>query len=731
MSITASLLAGLVVLCATGRQDVMPVLPQVDGFDDRPPLTYVSHDLSDVCSVIWNYGRFGDMEWPAGLGSEYLWYASVWASAYGEVTPSAETGAYVSCMFWSSPFSQEFCPSEGFPMRKMVPGQVALEETTWAMDDWLEEVNEDPMGLQVFVSAYGWDTPGYHRFLVNEIVLAHHSQYGNPGVPLDAFCFSVFADCDIATADPAEEFFMDDLVFYDGHAIWCNDPEATFDYRFDNGMKASEADVYVYQQNPQGSCTDPLDDVFYYYSYPGTDGLVDADVDYDGVSDHFTVLFRTADGDTVYPIEPNTGLELFSDGRPADFWEHTVGDTTYAVVPRNTSYMWDGDDPQTSDDDTGQLIIVPPCNGFIGWRLLDFWVKRADGTVERPIDVYGYPVPLSHTWWNWANQPESDASKYLFQWGDNQEGSGRQSGPAYLADWIGDPCAPEAFAPPNPGPFPVVQDDPLSMGFPAFDYSFLLTVGPVDLKDGDSLHIVGGWVIGRGLEDMRIQADNLLDAYCRGGGWGVPEVPPVPTFFYEATDGAVELVWSDDAELYQPFGGYRLYRSVFDVSQWELIAEFEEDTHEYTDTDVTRGFPYFYVLCSYDAETLIESQKTNYKQELDGTPLPVVPGWAPPGQDWTQTVDVVPNPYRGSADWEVAHLDRLAFVNLPTVCDVHIYTLAGDHIITLEHRDYGGDSGEQYWDLRNDSGRGIASGLYVYCIQTCDEHAVGTFAVIR
>ncbi|MBN1433549.1 hypothetical protein JW921_02245, partial [Candidatus Fermentibacterales bacterium] len=340
------------------------------------------------------------------------------------------------------------------------------------------------------------------------------------------------------------------------------------------------------------------------------------------------------------------------------------------------------------------------------------------------------PIPLAHSWWNWDNRPNTDAQKYQVAWGVNQEGSGRRSGPAYLADWIGDPSAPEAFAPPNPGPFPIVQENPIALDFPPFDYSFLLTLGPLDLADWDSLHVVGGWVIGRGLVDLRVQADNLLDAYHRDGGWGVPDVPPVPAFFYEAGDGCVELIWSDDAEVYQPFGGYRLYRSTFDTSGWELVSELDESAHSYTDSDVTRGFPYFYVLCSYDAETLIESQKTNYKQELDGAPIPVVPGWSP-RVDWTSAVSVVPNPYRGSADWEVAHLDKLAFTNLPAVCDIHVYTLAGDHVVTLEHRSLGGDSGVEYWDLRNSLGRGIASGLYVYCVQTSARHVLGRFAVIR
>ena len=705
-----------------------------DEADGRPHVATSLHNLSNLWTVFSNVGLHGalydlSMEWPGGEGSRYLWYGSIWASAFGPVVPDGVSGPYVSSALFPLWSYLEYWPSEGFPMIKSTPGATAHEETIWGEDDWFTN-NDSPMGVRTLQHALSWSTPGFDQFTANEITVTHLSDFGNPGVPLDAFCFSIIGDCDIASADPSNTFFMDDMVFYDGHAIWCNDPDATFDYEFDSGLKASQADIFVYQRNPDASWSDPEDDIYYHYNYSGTDGIVDADVNSDGVSDHFTVLFKTVDGDTIYTIEPNTGLELFADGRPPEFWHHTVGDTTYAVVPRNMSYMWDGNDPSSSTDDSGEPTVSPPCNGFAGWRLLDFWIKKADGTIERPIDVFGCPVPLSHAWWNTEGSPFNDEASYNYIWGENQDFSGRQSGPAYLAGWMGDPSAPNSFLPANPGPFPIVHDNPLAMGYQPYDYMFLLSLGPVDLADGDSLHIVGGWVIGAGLDGLRRQADNMLDAYYRNGGWGVPDVPPVPSFFYETSNGVVDCSWSDEAEIYEPFGGYHLYRSVFNTTDWELIGELESGTYEFTDSTVTSGFPYFYSLCVYDAETLVQSRKNNYKKTLDGTPIPVVPGWAA-DLDWTENVRVVPNPYRGSAEWELPYANKIAFVNLPPMCDIQIYTLSGDHVETLEHRSYGGDEGEEYWDLTNSDGRLVCTGLYVYCVQTSDDHVISKFAVIR
>jgi len=726
LQILAVLLSSILNFPGIGPDGIsLPV--NSNGNGDRPFLEGSYHNLSDLWASFYNFGMYGWMMWPGETNSRYLFWASLVVSAYGEVTPSGTPGKYVSTSSYFN-YVFEFYPTEGYPMEKTVPSEISDECSTWGEDDWIE-YNENPMGVRTWQRAYTWNTPGYNQFAVNDIVVTHLSDFGNPGVPLDAFCFSIMGECDIASADPYKYYYDDDMVFYDGHAIWCNDPNATFDYVFDDGLKASQADVFIYQKNLDASWSDPDDDIYYYYNYPGTDGIVDADVNSDGVSDHFTVLFKTVDGDTVYTVEPNTGLELFADGRPPEFWHHTVGDTTYAVVPRNLSYMWDGNNIRSSTDDTGEPSVTPACNGFIGWRLLDFWIKKADGTVERPIDVFGYPVPLSHSWWSREGDPDYDYRYYNYQWGDNQYFSGRQSAPAYLSSWIGDPAAPKAYLPVNPGPFPIVQNNPVAMGFPPSNYEFLITMGPVNLADGDTLHVVGGWVIGRGLDGLRRQADNLLDAYCRGGGWGVPDVPPEPVFYYDTSSGNVDLVWSDEAEAYDPFGGYHLYRSVFNTDDWELIGEFDDGTYQYTDTTVASGFPYFYSLCVFDAETEIESRRNNYKKELDGTSVPVVPGWTA-DQNWTQNVRVVPNPYRGSAAWESPYANKIAFVNLPPMCDIQIYTLSGDHVKTLEHRSYGGDVGEEYWDITNSDGRLICTGLYVYCVQTADDSVISKFAVI-
>jgi hypothetical protein len=735
----------LVFAAAGSARDLRQVPPPEGGTDARPPLVWVLHNLGNLWSAFLNLGMYGDpwanypaMEWPGGQANSYLFGGDFWSCVRGPVTAWGDSVDYwASCSDYGN---WELYPSEGFPVEKLVPGPTALEESHYGYDDWWPAYNADPYGMLVYEENYSWGTPGYNEFLVTSHIITHQSEFGNPGVPLDGFVASVRGDCDVATGD-VTECHLDDMVYYDGHAIWCNDPDATFEYVFDNGTPASEADWFVYQQNGDASYADPEDNIWYYYNYGppdyAPDGLIDADVDGNGVSDHFTILARLplAGGvptDTIFPIEPNTGMVLFSAGMPANYWEHTVNDTTYWVVPRNMSYIWDSDSPASSLDDSGEPDNVPICNGFIGWRLLDYWIKKADGTIERPADVYGVPIPLSHTWWNWESDPGTDVEKYNMMWGNNPDQSGWTSGPAYLADWVGNPNTPLAFAPENPGPWPIVDEIPTAQLYPVFDYRFLLTAAPVTLADGDSLHFVGAWLVSRGLDGLRQSADVLLDAYYRDGGWGVPQLPPSPILFYEAQDGNVHLEWGANAEVYSPFGGYRVYRATFNPTGWELLADITgTGTYSYDDATVTNGFPYYYVVCAYDAETDVESTRSNYKQTIEGSPVSVVPSWDAATGDWTTQVAVVPNPYRGSAAWEQTYFDQIAFINLPAMCNIYVYTLGGDLVTTIEHRGWVGDEGTEYWDLISRNEQEIASGLYFYRVETEEDFVIGKFAVIK
>lgn len=523
------LVLALILIAATGLGGSMELSSgNVRSSDARPELEWAFHSLASLTSALQNDGCWADpdgvhesMAWPAGTGSSHLWTGNIWTCCYGEITSAFpdSAGKWASCADFND---WEFWPSEGYPMTYQTPGAAATEESWYAADDWYENstFQEQPYGIMVNVKNLSWDLPGYDGIMATEMVFTHHSEYGNPGVSLDGFVPALRGDCDIATADSVD-CGIDDLVYFDGHSIWATGTH-DFEYEKNDGTAASTQDEYVYQQNPD-SPLDPSDpdNIYYHYNYLGSDGIPDNDVDQNGVSDHFTILAKVVGSDTLFISDPDTGIELFSAGMPACFFDHTVGDTTYLVVPRNLSYMWDGDSPSSVEDDSGEQDLSDPCTGFLGWRLLDMYVIKADETVERPSDVWGCTIPLGHTWWNWESDPQTDSEKYDMMWGIHPDASvPARSGPAYMADWYGNPNAPDAVEFVNPGPFPVVIDNPIAEGYPSFDYRFLISAGICTLDDGDELHIVGGWVIGRGLDGLRRNADLMLDAYYREGVWG-------------------------------------------------------------------------------------------------------------------------------------------------------------------------------------------------------------------
>jgi hypothetical protein len=490
----------------------------------RPDPEWETLDAGSLWTGLANLGWFGDpwtnhpcMEWPGGQDSDYLWLASIWGCCFGQVTPSPAESSWVSGSYYGGPF--ELYPSDECPIWFEEPGAFSDQTVGYTVDDWYLMENPTPMGLKIQVETYAWEDPGYENVIGCHMVITHHSDEGNPGVPLEGLVIGIRGDCDVASADTTDPN-LDDLVFYDGHAIWCNDPQASFEYEFDDGTPASEADWFTWQQNPEGG------DIYYHYNYPDAvgfpdpDGLVDADIDGNGVSDHFTLLAKVCGGDTTYVTDPESGVTLFEGALPGEHWSHVVGDTTYLVLPRSTSYMWDSDHAGSAEDDSGEPLLDPMCTGFLGWRLMDCWITDGNGFSQGPVDVHGVPIPLSHSWWNWESNPETDPERYQYAWGENPDLSGRHSGPAYLSDWVGNPNAPQAFEPENPGPFPVVHQIPSVLGYPTFDYRFLMGVGPVTLDDDDTLHIVGGWAIGEGLDGLRTSADLLLDAYWRQEMWG-------------------------------------------------------------------------------------------------------------------------------------------------------------------------------------------------------------------
>ncbi len=94
-----------------------------------------------------------------------------------------------------------------------------------------------------------------------------------------------------------------------------------------------------------------------------------------------------------------------------------------------------------------------------------------------------------------------------------------------------------------------------------------------------------------------------------------------------------------------------------------------------------------------------------------------------------QAVAVVPNPFRGRESWDLPGGNEVHFTNLPPKARIRIYTVAGDLVRDLSHDESVRDF--ERWDLKNANGRDVASGIYMYRVESGVFFAQGRFIVIR
>ena len=101
-------------------------------------------------------------------------------------------------------------------------------------------------------------------------------------------------------------------------------------------------------------------------------------------------------------------------------------------------------------------------------------------------------------------------------------------------------------------------------------------------------------------------------------------------------------------------------------------------------------------------------------------------------------IKVVPNPYVGSAKWELKNPYNtgrgprsLHFTHLPAQCTIRIFTINGELVNTLNH-DSNLNNGTYEWDMLTKDRLAISYGVYVFHVEAPGiGDKVGKFAVIK
>jgi len=227
------------------------------------------------------------------------------------------------------------------------------------------------------------------------------------------------------------------------------------------------------------------------------------------------------------------------------------------------------------------------------------------------------------------------------------------------------------------------------------------------------------------------------------------------------------------------FGGYKIWRSPsldpadavllrsynFDDSTWTFVGE----TRQFSDPDSIiprrhpvdpnqdtpdepaviagphNGMPYYYSVTRFNRrylngaifDELVNSVEDGFYRDAGAvTPAPIVAqAHARTSTPLLDQVYVIPNPYEeGKVQWESASGVHLEFRNLPGEAKISIFTVSGDLVRTIQHgKDrYGEHRASESWDLRNSSGRQVASGVYVYQVETPSGEVVqGYLTLVR
>lgn len=247
-------------------------------------------------------------------------------------------------------------------------------------------------------------------------------------------------------------------------------------------------------------------------------------------------------------------------------------------------------------------------------------------------------------------------------------------------------------------------------------------IPPYILPDGstttDRDEYKDAWVY-TGKDSLFQTFNRAIDNYSSGFNIALP--PPPPDGF-EIVSGAdhISLSWSDNAETWPNFVGYRLFRAsnrpdtsytlIFECDTANLVNSFDDNTAE-------TGVHYYYYVQSYD----------------DGSSNTIDPG-VPLASSQFYTMTGAPaylgaNAIDGSVNGQLANSYRLEqnypnpfnpvthisyYLPKTSIVDLSIYNMLGQRIRTLVHQVQNAGSYTVQWDGKNEFGTPVASGVYLY-----------------
>ncbi len=182
--------------------------------------------------------------------------------------------------------------------------------------------------------------------------------------------------------------------------------------------------------------------------------------------------------------------------------------------------------------------------------------------------------------------------------------------------------------------------------------------------------------------------------------------------------------------------------------------------YEWVDENVYPGFKYYYHVTCYDrgyfkgSSSFQHDKVDNYLCDEDPD-NPLDPenfvDCESVAKTLSMTVDsggdsdkemmnvyAVPNPYRTGSSAEISPAyhnyedNSIKFHNLPRQCEIRVYNVAGDMVWKHSHLSEDGSDGIASWDVRNERGNDVSSGVYIFrCESSSGGSVYGRIIIIR
>jgi hypothetical protein len=716
----------------------------------RPDL--IMHDVGNVTFTLSNYGECGNpnttvgftgFEFPINSGNDFLFSAGVWigANVNGQryVTTATDgdngTGELYPVHLGAVPFSNSrtdpdwFVTSKTFDTfndRYYVQGAKGIDDD----GDWnstTDDLNGDGK------PSANWDGG---RGLIG------FDDDGDGSIDEDG----------IDGPDSSPEFDAN----HDGN---CNyDPEP----HIDEDPAGDMSNDYV--DNDFDGLYDADDPDLDGDLVPGSldddgDGLYDEDGVARGVQEYFAVLQDNIEQTYVSnPEEDHHPLNILVSQRTYAFPEDYAADfilLDYRIrnvgqLPLNNVYIAMFADPDIgAQGEGGDAASLDDGNFYDPERLMmvqydDTTDPDGQGPGVFAIRVVKTPVALEDLRVTFANfervaggDPNFDSDKY------NMITSGSISPPsAQLGDWR----------------MLMSFGDDANNGF--------------EILPGEELPITVAFIGGENIPDVQLNAEWALAMYLND--FQGPSAPDAPEFEIDVYTDMVRIRWLPNAEGSvdaitgeADFEGYVIERSEDNINWQRLVSYDKIDVLEipfewsnynlgmpqdsiplndggfeyyYEDRDLTPGKTYWYAVRAFDTGVVgagvLTSGRTGNTQAV--IMAPTLASLDSSAANSLDKIYVYPNPYRGSHSRERSGVEhpsgrlydrQLYFANLPSPSIVRIFSLAGDHLQTIQHNS--STTSMHAWDMMTRHGQEIVSGIYYYTVEAQGKFFIDKFVVIK